>query len=158
MSEEDLIRRLNALAQQADAHRSATERLRRVYPQVELALGSGISQRAVLAELNFGDDGFGMTMTSFKSALLRIRKDLKEVEQDSNGDDKKSVQDRVVKRLGDSVRRARDAAGLTRDAEIENPKTLIAGLGAMFSAGMIAKEKAKREVAAQSKPSEPGSE
>lgn len=53
--------------------RSETARLRDVFDDVEAALNSGVRREAVLATLQ--QNGFTMTMASFKSALQRIRKE-----------------------------------------------------------------------------------
>lgn len=52
--------------------RSETDRLRDVYIDVEAALKSGVSRKAVLAALH--QDGFTMSLKMFDKALYRIRK------------------------------------------------------------------------------------
>ncbi|WP_421556711.1 hypothetical protein [Pseudomonas kitaguniensis] len=68
-----LIEKLEALANGKTA-RSQTAQLRDIYPQVENALRSGVSRKAVLDVLN--EDGFNLSMQSFEKALYRIRKTL----------------------------------------------------------------------------------
>ncbi len=72
MGENDISARLRALATD-DKRRPETARLRDVFDDVETALGAGVPQADVLAELH--QAGFTMTMASFKSALQRIRKE-----------------------------------------------------------------------------------
>jgi hypothetical protein len=72
MAENDLIERLQALAQSSE-RRSKTARLRDVFDHVEGALRAGVARVDVLDELN--RDGFGLTLASFKSALQRIRRE-----------------------------------------------------------------------------------
>lgn len=52
--------------------RSETHRLRDVYIDVEKALQSGVSRKAILEALH--QDGFTMSLKMFDKALYRIRK------------------------------------------------------------------------------------
>lgn len=72
MEKKDIATRLMALASD-DSRRSETARLRDIFEDVERTLKAGVQQDDVLAELHKA--GFKMTKTSFKSALLRIRKE-----------------------------------------------------------------------------------
>lgn len=86
---EDVGAALRGLVQDLSA-RSETARLRDIFDDVEAALQSGVRREAVLATLH--EKGFTMTLTSFKSALQRIRKERdnnpdKEAEGASNGKD-----------------------------------------------------------------------
>jgi hypothetical protein len=56
--------------------RSETARLRDIFDHVEATLQKGVRREAVLEHLK-KNLGFTMTMTSFKSALQRIRKERK---------------------------------------------------------------------------------
>ncbi|WP_050549451.1 hypothetical protein [Pseudomonas sp. BRG-100] len=62
------------LKQMAGMHesRSETDRLRDVYADIEMALQSGVSRKAVLEVLH--KDGFAMSLKMFDKALYRIRK------------------------------------------------------------------------------------
>lgn len=68
----NLIPALRELVSNNNA-RSETARLRDIFDEVEKVLQSGVKREAVLALLH--DNGFSMTMASFKSALQRIRKE-----------------------------------------------------------------------------------
>jgi hypothetical protein len=59
-----------------DSSRSETARLREIFKEVEELLDKGVRREAVLAMLH--TKGFKMTMSSFKSALQRIRKEKRE--------------------------------------------------------------------------------
>lgn len=83
MDDEDLKRRLDALGTSAPVS-SKIARLRRLYVHVEAALLRGASRQDVLSELNSG--GFDMTMTSFKSALQRIRAEQKRMQENPSND------------------------------------------------------------------------
>lgn len=72
MTQESITSVLRALATDEKA-RPETARLRDVFDDVETALRSGVRREAVLAALH--EQGFKMTMASFKSALERIRKE-----------------------------------------------------------------------------------
>ncbi|KAF1003912.1 MAG: hypothetical protein GAK28_04375 [Luteibacter sp.] len=76
--ESELTGALRALTEDATA-RSDTARLRDVMDEVEAALKAGVRREAVLAKLH--ENGFTMTLASFKSALQRIRKERREHEQ-----------------------------------------------------------------------------
>jgi hypothetical protein len=71
MTQESITSVLRALASD-EKTRPETARLRDVFDDVEAALQSGVRREAVLAALH--EQGFKMTMASFKSALERIRK------------------------------------------------------------------------------------
>lgn len=53
--------------------KSNTARLREILPVVEATLKSGVTLEKVLLTLN--DQGFDLSMTGFKSALHRLRKE-----------------------------------------------------------------------------------
>jgi len=67
---------LQKLASDANAN-SQTARLRDIFDDVERLLQSGVKHEAVLNTLN--EQGFSFTLSSFKSALQRIRKERKDV-------------------------------------------------------------------------------
>lgn len=69
---ENVAASLRSLVNDASA-RSETARLRDIFDEVEKALQSGVKREAVLAALH--EQGFTMTLASFKSALQRIRKE-----------------------------------------------------------------------------------
>lgn len=58
------------------AGRSETARLRDIFDDVEAAIQSGVRRDVVLETLNA--KGFTMTVTCFRSALQRIRKERKD--------------------------------------------------------------------------------
>lgn len=72
MDKTEASARLRALAT-GDKLRTDTARLREVFEDVEAALSAGVSRVNVLAELQ--NLGYTMTLSSFKSALQRIRKE-----------------------------------------------------------------------------------
>jgi hypothetical protein len=72
MSKTGLAAALHALATDTKG-RPETARLRDVFCDVEAALAAGVSHAAVLQALH--DQGYKMTMASFRSALYRIRKE-----------------------------------------------------------------------------------
>ncbi|MFM0140597.1 hypothetical protein [Caballeronia grimmiae] len=72
MDQDNLASALRALASDEKA-RPETARLRDVFDDVEAALRSGVRREAVLSALH--QQGFKMTLESFKSALQRIRKE-----------------------------------------------------------------------------------
>ncbi|MFZ6774556.1 hypothetical protein ACO0LB_17775 [Undibacterium sp. SXout7W] len=73
----DISQALRELKQN-DALRSETDRLRDIFDDVEAALKSGVKREVVLSTLH--EKGFTMKMTSFKSALQRIRKEKAQLE------------------------------------------------------------------------------
>ncbi|MGF6755250.1 hypothetical protein P3T16_002645 [Paraburkholderia sp. GAS42] len=72
MTRERLTVALRALAND-DKARSETARLRDVFDEVETVLRSGVRRKAVVTALQ--EQGFKMTLASFKSALERIREE-----------------------------------------------------------------------------------
>lgn len=80
MDDEDLKRRLDALGATVPVS-SKIARLRVLFDSIEAAFLRGATRRDVLAVLN--DDGFDMTMASFKSALQRIRAERKAMQADA---------------------------------------------------------------------------
>jgi hypothetical protein len=60
-------------AARAAVGKSNTARLREIFPSVEQTLKSGVKRELVLQILN--EQGFELSMTGFKSALQRIRKE-----------------------------------------------------------------------------------
>ena len=78
---EDLVKLSQAVKETPGmaALRSDTERLKRVIGPVEAALANGVRREAVLETLV--DAGFSMTLNGFKTALQRVRRDLKAQEK-----------------------------------------------------------------------------
>ncbi|MNF62424.1 hypothetical protein D3C84_441050 [compost metagenome] len=71
MTQQNLVNTLREITT-SHASRSDMARLRDVFDDVENALRSGVSRKAVLEALHA--DGFKMTPKSFENALFRIRK------------------------------------------------------------------------------------
>ena len=71
MADDSAAKALRALAK-GEQNRSQIARLRDLIDEVEAALASGVSRAAVLHTLH--DHGFTFTLSSFESALYRIRK------------------------------------------------------------------------------------
>ena len=74
MDKNEISTRFHQLA--TGDQRPATARLRDIFDDVEVALKAKVSHVTVLAELN--SLGYNMQLSSFKSALQRIRKERKE--------------------------------------------------------------------------------
>ncbi len=71
-TEKDVGEALRSLAKD-DSARSETARLRDIFDEVEATLAKGVRREAVLATLH--EKGFTMSLTGFKTALQRIRKE-----------------------------------------------------------------------------------
>ena len=82
MNRDSLAEALRALAT-SDTNRSETARLRDVIDEVEIAMLAGVSRTAVLKALH--EQGFTMTSKSFESALYRLRKRRKTVDDGPTG-------------------------------------------------------------------------
>lgn len=75
MTNISLMEKLEKMATDSEG-RSEMSRLRDVYAQVERALQSGVSRKAILEALH--QDGFTMSLEMFDKALYRIRSKNKE--------------------------------------------------------------------------------
>lgn len=96
VNDEDLKRRLDALGAAMPVS-SKIARLRVLFDHIDAALRRGATRQDVLDVLN--DDGFDMTMASFKSALQRIRAERKARQTDAITD---TSADAVVNASGDN--------------------------------------------------------
>lgn len=88
MAENSVAERLRALAA-SPAKRSETARLRDVLPDVEAAIAAGVSRASILETLH--EAGFTMKMTSFESALHRLRKKQKGKKEDGRKEECQST-------------------------------------------------------------------
>ncbi|WP_122302973.1 hypothetical protein [Pseudomonas amygdali] len=71
MTKSSLANKLTSLAESSQ-DRSIAARLREVFPEIEQAIGKGVSRSVILQTLQ--DDGMEISMKTFESALYRMRK------------------------------------------------------------------------------------